>query len=85
MECQLKDPEHFAENDKAPTGGLVNGIPIYCNGLAGDKCWDVRTNNVIATQTCNRHHYTSLVVHENGAEKVNQILSLVALIYFCTL
>ena len=72
VECQLKVPNYFNQHDKAPTGGLVNGIPIYCSGLAGDKCWNVQTNTIVATQTCNRHHYTSLVVHENGAEKVNK-------------
>ena len=57
------------------TGGVINNIPIICNGYSKsgktDKCWNIQTTKEIATTSEEKGYAASIVLRQNGKQKVN--------------
>ena len=56
------------------TGGVINKIPIICNGYSKsgqpNKCWNIQTAKEIATTSVERRYAASIVLSQNEKQKV---------------
>ena len=56
------------------TGDVINDIPIICNGYSKsgktDKCWNIQTKKEIVTTNDQKGYAASIVLNQNGRQKV---------------
>ena len=75
LDCAPVDPIIFDTYLEGATGGVINNIPIICNGYSKsgktDKCWNIQTTKEIATTSEEKGYAASIVLRQNGKQKVN--------------
>ena len=68
------DPIIFDTYLEGATGGVINKIPIICNGYSKsgqpNKCWNIQTAKEIATTSVERRYAASIVLSQNEKQKV---------------
>ena len=73
--CTPVDPIIFDTYLEGATGSVINKIPIICNGYSKsgktDKCWNIQTSKEITTTSEEKGYATSIVLSQNGKQKVN--------------
>ena len=74
LDCTPMDPIIFDTYLEGATGGVINKIPIICNGYSKsgrpDKCWNIQTAKEIATTSVERRYAASIVLSQNEKQKV---------------
>ena len=67
------------------TGGVINKIPIICNGYSKSgrtgKCWNIQTSKEIATISEERGYAASIILSRNEKQKVNNSEKLILVIF----
>ena len=75
LDCAPVDPTIFDTYLEGATGGVINKIPVICNGYSKsgktDKCWNIQTTKEIATTSEGKGYAANIVLSQNGKQKVN--------------
>ena len=85
LDCAPVNPIIFDTYLEGATGGVINKIPIICNGYSKsgktDKCWNIQTSKEIATISEERGYAASIILSRNQKQKVNNSEKLILVIF----
>ena len=85
LDCTPVNPIIFDTYLEGATGGVINKIPIICNGYSKSgrtgKCWNIQTSKEIATISEERGYAASIILSRNEKQKVNNSEKLILVIF----